>query len=294
MKSSDLFLTLLIFIIFISLLVVNVIVARRNEIKENWPKYRCNPTIMPFAGQFGQDPTTNFIYCVQNTQTNYMSHLLQPIFYLISNLGEMVANITKSLQAVRGFLNYFRNMTSGLVFNIFGVFMNILVELQKIMIAMRDTMGKIGGLMTVQIYLLEGIFLTAKSVWNGPIGGSVRALTGCFDESTEFILQNQEIKLIKDIKIGDVLQNGSVVTGCINLIGHEKNPFYKVFSEKLNKNLYITGSHMIKDPSTEKFIPIAEYSKAINTNTHKPIIYNLMTDDHLITFGEYTLKDWED
>lgn len=294
MKSSDLFLTFFIFIIFSILIITNVLVAKRNEIMENWPKYRCNPTILPFASHFGRDPTSNFIYCVQNTQTSYMSYLLQPIYYLISNLGEMISNLTNSLQAIRGFLNYFRNMTGGLLFNIMGVFMNILIELQKIIISLKDAMAKIGGIITVQIYLFDGLFLTAQSVWNGPIGGSVRALTGCFEESTEFVLQNKEIRLIKDLKIGDVLQNGSVVTGCINLIGHEKNPFYKLFSEKLNKDLYITGTHMIKNPETGEFIPIEKFSKAVKTEKHSPIIYNLMTDDHLLTLGEYTLKDWED
>ena len=40
------------------------------DIKDNWPEYRCNPT-MPFASQFGVDPSENFTYCIQNMQTGY-------------------------------------------------------------------------------------------------------------------------------------------------------------------------------------------------------------------------------
>jgi len=148
--------------------------------------------------------------------------------------------------------------------------------------------------MVTQVYLLKGMFLTAGSVWAGPIGGSIRVLTGCFEENTEFILHNKEKRIIKDLKIGDKLENGSIVTGCIQLLGHKENPFYKIFSEKLNKYIYVTGTHIIKNPENNEFIPVEKYSKAINTNEHTPIIYNLMTDDHIIKLGEYTLKDWED
>jgi hypothetical protein len=47
------------------------------KIKKNWPEYRCNPTIMPFASLFGQDTMTNFAFCVENligcTFTDYLA-----------------------------------------------------------------------------------------------------------------------------------------------------------------------------------------------------------------------------
>ena len=54
------------------------------NVKKNWALYRCNPFVMPFASVFGQDPKTNFTYCIQNIQTGFMSTLLEPLNY---NLG---------------------------------------------------------------------------------------------------------------------------------------------------------------------------------------------------------------
>ena len=37
------------------------------DIKENWPKYRCNPMYMPLSDNIQQD----FVYCIQNIQYEY-------------------------------------------------------------------------------------------------------------------------------------------------------------------------------------------------------------------------------
>ena len=49
MKGSDIILTLFIILIFVALFMFNIFVTGMKDIKENWPEYRCNPTIMPFS-----------------------------------------------------------------------------------------------------------------------------------------------------------------------------------------------------------------------------------------------------
>jgi len=42
------------------------------QIKANWPLYRCNPIYMPLA----DDIESNFVYCIQSMQGNFMGYLL--------------------------------------------------------------------------------------------------------------------------------------------------------------------------------------------------------------------------
>ena len=42
----------------------SVLLGMRNIIKRDWPKYRCNPLILPFAGLFGYDPSKTFTQCL--------------------------------------------------------------------------------------------------------------------------------------------------------------------------------------------------------------------------------------
>ena len=49
MKTSDLTLSIIIVIIFIILFLFNLIVVGMQRIKDNWPAYRCQPLVIPFA-----------------------------------------------------------------------------------------------------------------------------------------------------------------------------------------------------------------------------------------------------
>ena len=56
---------------FIAQVVAMYYFSAINDIKENWPKYRCNPLYMPFSDNIEKD----FVYCVQNTQMSFMGYV---------------------------------------------------------------------------------------------------------------------------------------------------------------------------------------------------------------------------
>ena len=77
------FLILLVFgLIFLGL----ALAALAKDIKKNWPKYKCNPMIMPVAGAFGKDPGKNFVECIGNIQAGFMGYFLGPIRYILSSV----------------------------------------------------------------------------------------------------------------------------------------------------------------------------------------------------------------
>ena len=175
MKSSDITLSLFIVALFIALFMVNILSVGIKNIEDNWPTYRCNPVVMPFASFFGQDAVTNFTYCIQTMQTNYMDFLLQPVHYNLDIVGNIGSVITNALNAARAFINNLRNFITSIVQNIFGVFLNILIEFQRMLVEVKDMMGKTSGAMGALMYTMDGSVMTLKSIWNGPPGQMVRA-----------------------------------------------------------------------------------------------------------------------
>ena len=79
MKTSDLTLSIIIVFIFIFLYIFNLVVVGMQRIKDNWPVYRCQPLVMPFASFFGHDTGKNFAYCIQSMQKGFMDDLLKPV-----------------------------------------------------------------------------------------------------------------------------------------------------------------------------------------------------------------------
>ena len=136
MRSSDITLTIVIILIFVAMYFYNILAVGIKNIQDNWPEYRCNPSIMPFAGMFGHDAGSNFTFCIQNMQTDFMGYLLQPLTYLTSVQNISMGNLMGSIQDIRGFINVFRNFITSIVQSIFGVFLNILIQLQFMIIKM--------------------------------------------------------------------------------------------------------------------------------------------------------------
>ena len=182
-------------------------------IKENWPLYRCNPMYMPLA----DDVESNFAYCIQNMQTDYMGYLLQPLTSVTASISNTLGGFTKDINNVRGMFDKIRTFISSTIQSVFGVFFNLVIEFQKITISIKDLVGKLIGIMVSLMYVMDGSVKTMGSAWNGPSGQLVRSLGKCFDPETKIKLQNGTIKAMKDIDLGDTLENGSIVESVMKI-----------------------------------------------------------------------------
>jgi len=298
MKFSDILLTVVVFIIFALLHAFPVVTAGIQNLKDNWTKYRCVPSYMPFASYLGKDPVENFTYCVGNIQKDLMGYFLDPIQYILGNLGATAKFVLDRIQFIRMFVDKLRNLLTSLLGDVYGMFVNILIQFQKLMIKLKDTLFKVTGIMAVQIYLVEGAMKTGQSIDRGPIGSVLRLL--CFSPSTPLILKNGQKVLMKDINLGDILENGSEVYGKLDLKGSKTNPFYSLWSSRLQSNIYVTGSHKIfnnrnENPSKlENYIEVKDHVDAKKTNYYSDKMSCLITSNHNIPIGEYTFWDWED
>jgi hypothetical protein len=191
MKSSDLALSVFIILIFILLYVFNILSVGIKAIEDDWPTYRCNPVIMPFASVFGQNVMDNFTFCIQSMQTNYMGYLMQPLNYNLDVIGGLGAGLTTAVNDVRAFFNNIRDMTTSIVTDIFGLFLNILIEFQRLTIAIKDMFAKFIGVLATLMYTLSGSVMTMNSMWAGPPGQLVKEL--CFHPNTKVQLKDGSI-----------------------------------------------------------------------------------------------------
>ena len=85
-------------------------------------------------------------------------------------------NVSGSLNNFRNMFSYIRDSIGGIVTGIFGVFLNMLIEFQKITMGIKDLMGKTVGIITTLMYVVDGSMMTMQSGWNGPPGQLVRSI----------------------------------------------------------------------------------------------------------------------
>lgn len=289
---KDIVQAVVIVLIFAALFFISMMAAGLKDLKKKWPEIRCSPTAMPFAGYLGHNPMENFVFCIGKIQSNMMGFFLKPIYYVISLTGSLGGSILKSLNKFRKMFAGLRNMIRNIVGDIFGIFTNILIKFQKLILKLKDLVMKLIGTVVVIIYTLQGAMYTGQSINRGPIGKTLRTI--CFSPETPLILKNGEKTTMKDIEIGDVLENGTQVQATMKILGNKESPYYSIYSEKLKANIYVTGEHKIQDKESGRFIPVSKCSYSRPTNIQENILSCLVTDDHLIPIGEHIFWDWED
>jgi hypothetical protein len=266
--------------------------SQLQNIKDNWATYRCNPIYMPLA----DDVETNFVYCIQNSMSSFMGFIMQPLTFLTSSMSGMLSGFLNEINMVRAMFDKIRTFISSIIKSIFGVFLNLIIEFQKIIIGIKDLIGKSIGIMVTLMYVIDGSVKTMQSAWNGPAGQLVKALGKCFHPETTLKLQNGNTVFIKDINLGDVLENGSIVEATMKLDNKiNPIPLYIINSEGVNgENIYVTGAHLIFDKKSKKYVKVENYDKAEKTDMFIDWFSCLITSDHKIVVGSVKFWDWED
>ncbi len=101
---------------------------------------------------------------------------------------------------------------------------------------------------------------------------------------------------MKDIDLGDVLEDGSIVESVLKIDNkREQVPLYVLPNVGVNgEDIYITGSHLVFDNTINKFINVEYYSKSELSDEKTDWFSCLITNTHKIPIGSEVFWDWED
>jgi hypothetical protein len=225
-----------------------------------------------------------------------MGYLLQPLTNITGMIGGLMGGFIGELNGIRAMFDKIRTTFSFSLEGIFGVFMSLVIEFQKIIIGIKDLMGKTIGSMVSLLYVMDGSIKTMKSAWKGPPGQMIQKVGKCFHPDTKIKLKNGSVVCMKDVKPGDVLSNDSIVEATMQIDNSKsQDPFYKIKEETMNGGfMYVTGSHMVHYEELGKFVRVEEYKHAQLTDEKHNWFSCLITSDHKIQIGETLFWDWED
>jgi hypothetical protein len=176
MKLIDIGHAIFIIVMYLALYISNIVAVGLKNIEQDWPTYRCTPGGMAIAGFIGYDSKLNFMQCIQTTQSGYMDYLMQPINYIISMIGMIANKVVKDTGNIRDFVGNLRNKIIKMVQAIFGIFSNIIIAFQRIIISMKDMIKKLVGIFSTLMFIMQGGLYTMQSMWGGIFGQMVRSL----------------------------------------------------------------------------------------------------------------------
>jgi len=274
-------------IAFVVYIVAVFYYSQVSEIKANWPLYRCNPMYMFLA----DDIEENLAFCTKSTKSNFMTRLLYPVTIIMGYSINIIRSFMGDSQDINSVFDKIKKLFSYSLETFFGMFTNLFIEFEQINTGIKDLIIKTSS--TV-ISVTDQNSETMNNNSDSQIG---KSLGKCFHPETKIRLKNGSIKYIKDIDLGDILENGSIVEAVMKIDNKkEETPFYKIKNAGVNKeDIYVTGSHLVYDSNIDLFILVKNYNKSeISKEIHSDWFSCLITNTHNIKIGSELFWDWED
>ncbi len=280
---------ILILIILTGIWVALILASDLSDVKKNWDKYRCRPTIMPFAGLFGHNAGENFNFCLQNIMGTEFGQALQPVFQV---LGSTMNSIMVLLAVANSLRLAFATMMGG-VNTIFGNFSErfrlLMSNIQQSAQRIQFLMGRIYGAFFAMIYMSIAGMTALQNFTDTTLFSFLD--TFCFDPDTLVQVKHKGYVKVKDVQIGDVFaKTGGVVTSTFQFVADGQPMVSFPNGPVVSTNHYVEhqGQFVRSDQH-----PDARGIEPWSGGKDKPLIcFN--TSDHRIPVGDYIFMDYDE
>jgi hypothetical protein len=141
---------------------------------------------------------------------------------------------------------------------------------------------------TTGVYLIISAILTIIIVFMTEVLNvktSALPKLRCFDEFTSIPLLDGTKKAIKDVQVGDKLENGSYVTAKLTVTSANMRMY-------ILNNIIVSESHLVN--YKDKWIRVSEHPEAVLIDYCKPFLYCLNTSNKIIELNGLQFSDWDE
>ena len=284
---------LLFFFITILLAVGFVLIlgsSNTKEISENWPKYRCDPTIMPFAALYGHDTASNFQFCMKDMFNFQADFLLGPFKGILQTLLGSLMAIVKSLMSMRIQIATLVGGVTKITREFQDRITQVMFRTQITAARIRFLMGRLFGIFYAIIYMgLSGI--TAVTNFGDTFLFKFLNFL-CFPPETLIEIEGLTHPVrIDKVKIGDRLKASK----------KEITAIFKFYANgqtmvEFPNGLQVSTNHYVNYKGS--FIPAVDHPDATPCGTwaggyERPLIC-LNTEDHRLHIQGYEFLDFDE
>lgn len=259
------------------------------EVKRNWPKYRCRPNVMPFAALYGYNTGENFTFCLNNMFGAELSEALGPVFVILSTIVTTLVTILQVANSLRIQLATMMGGINTVFQNFSDRFKQLVASVQMSAYRMKLLMGRLYGTFFAIIYMSIAGMTTVDNFTRTILFDFLD--TFCFDPDTPVEIEGKGRIPVKDVHIGDVfIKTGSKVTAtfAFDSDGQQMVELPGPIVVSTNHYVYYLG----------KWIQARDHPEAVDKGRwdggiERPLIcFN--TSDHRIPIGSYTFLDYDE
>lgn len=280
---------ILLVLLLTSIWIVVLISSDLSDVKQNWPKYRCRPSIIPFAAFFGYDAGENFNFCLKNMATTEFGQALGPVFTI---LGSIASSLMVLITAANSIRLAFATMMGGVntIFSNFTErFSHLTSNISQSATRIKFLMGRLYGAFFAMIYMAIAGMTALQNFGDTALFSFLD--TFCFDPDTLVDIQGKGLTAVRHVQIGDVFTKTGGVVSATFQFSSDGQPMVRF----LDGTVVSTNHYM---EYKNKIIRAEDHPDAVliggwNGGKEKPLIcFN--TSDHHIPVGNYIFMDYDE
>jgi hypothetical protein len=257
-------------------------------VKNNWGEYRCQMEIMLFASMFGHDTMENLQFCLGAGFNARAAVSVSPFYGILAGFTTTLMTLLSSINSVR---MVFANLV-GSISQVFGEFSSrvqaLMYRIQATAIRIKFLMSRVFGTMYSIVYMgMSGIKAT-QNFSRTPMFKFIEWMA-CFPPETPLAVKGKGMVEMKDVQIGDTLENGPRVTGTVRILG-DGQQMVDI------KDCSVSASHYIYED--ERWI-LSMYSKRATKGeiwdggAARPLTC-LVTSNHRLPIGDLLFSDYHE
>lgn len=248
-------------------------------------EFRCKPYIIPFVNKSwaGISFSDNLNNCIANKSNSLFLNMMKPYLNAIHEIEEQIAGQNNKINSLSNLTNVFQEKLNSLSNQILEKINHIFDKIGKIKDKIYEIIANIFLIFKSIIWAIMNMLYAIKSIDN--ILNDIPII--CFDENTIINMNNGKTKYIKDIKVGDSLEDNNEIIGIIK----SKYTNQELY---LYNNIIVTGNHYVYDlDGLHKPISESKDSNKIE-NYSKPYLYCLITLNQKIKINNIYFSDYFD
>lgn len=279
---------LILLFVMIGVWVLLLGVADTSEVSKNWPKYRCNPSVMPFASFYGHDTTENLNFCLTGMMNNEMSGALSPVFKILATFLGTITTLVAVANNMRLEMATFMGGINTIFQNFTDRFVQLSSKIRTSAQRIKMLMGRIYGTFFAMIFMSMSAIRATQNFGDTFLFKFLD--TFCFDPDTPVNIMGKGFIPVKSVQTGDVFSTGSKVTATFSFIA-DGQPMVR-----LPGDILVSTNHYVQ--YKDKWIRSDEHPRATQVepwsggSTRPLICFN--TNDHRIPVGDFVFLDYDE
>lgn len=192
------------FLLMSTILVIALILmftlGNLNEIQKNFPRYRCNPLLIPFSSYFGYDTKDNFNFCLSTIFDSKAAEIFAPIYQLLAGFVSLTKLVVDVALGIRKLFSNFLIGVNGFILSVRDRIQQLLFNIRMSFMRMQHLMNRVYGTMYAVVWMGTSAITAGFNISDNSLVQFLFEF--CFDPETQIELADGTFIAIKDAKLG--------------------------------------------------------------------------------------------